>query len=30
MAMVVERLTGHIPKHRWEEVQAAAAQQPDS
>lgn len=21
MAMVVERFTGHIPKHQWEEVQ---------
>lgn len=29
MALVVERLTGHIPQHRWEEVQKAAAQQAD-
>ena len=26
MDMVVERFTGHIPKHQWEEVQKAAAQ----
>jgi phospholipase/carboxylesterase len=25
--MVVERFTGHIPKHQWEEVQKAAAEQ---
>lgn len=25
MEMVVERFTGHIPKHQWEEVQKAAA-----
>ena len=29
MALVVERLTGHIPKHRWEEAQQAAARQPN-
>jgi phospholipase/carboxylesterase len=27
MDLVLERLTGHIPKHQWEEVQKAAAQQ---
>ncbi len=27
MGMLVERLTGHIPKHRWDEVQKAAAAQ---
>jgi phospholipase/carboxylesterase len=27
MDMVVERFTGHIPKHQWEEVQKAAAEQ---
>jgi phospholipase/carboxylesterase len=30
MDLVLERLTGHIPKHQWEEVQKAAAQQQDS
>ncbi len=29
MEVVMERLTGHIPKHQWEEVQQAAAQQPE-
>lgn len=29
MDLVVERLTGYIPKRRWEEVQKAAAQQAD-
>lgn len=29
MDLVVERLTGHIPQHRWDEVQKAAAQQAD-
>jgi phospholipase/carboxylesterase len=27
MDLVLERLMGHIPKHQWEEVQKAAAQQ---
>jgi phospholipase/carboxylesterase len=26
-AMLVERFTGHIPKHRWNEVQKAASAQ---
>ena len=30
MDLVLERLTGHIPKHQWEEVQKAAAQQQGS
>lgn len=30
MDLVLERLTGHIPKHQWEEVQKAAAEQQGS